>query len=174
MTDSAPLAPVAPTEPAIEIRASLGSFAAVNAVAALGGAAFLAAMIALRPGIIGSAFPVMYGVFLLYLALDTAYWLWRGVHRAALDGEALHLWRGRALRHERIPLGEFTDAHLHRRMGRRSLQLLRGGRVVRVPGATFYPGRKVWITSDAFDNAAFDRFAVAASAAAMLNAKRGG
>lgn len=101
----------------------------------------------------------MYGLFLLYLVLDTAYWLWRGVHRAALGGGALHLWRGRELRHERIALAELTDAHLHRRLGRRSLQLLRGGRVVRVPGATFYPGRRVWITTDAFDHADFDRFA---------------
>lgn len=157
----------APTESSpsrIELKGTAGSLVMVNVAAAVMGGLLLAGMIAIRPGIGRSAFPLLYGLALLYLVADTAYWMRRGVHAAALDGDTLHVYRGRGMRHETIALREITDVHLHRRLSRRSLQILLGGTVMRVPGATFYPGRKVWITSDAFDVAEFDRFAEAVQA----------
>ena len=164
MNASAASVPAAASAPAtrVEMRGSVGAFAAVNVAAAVAGAVLLAMAIAVRPGIGRSAFPVLYGLALLYLAADTVYWMHRGVHAAALEGDTLHVYRGRALRHERIPVAQITDVHLHQRLSRRSLQILLGAKVVRVPGATFYPGPKVWITSDAFDLAEFDRFTEAA------------
>lgn len=144
------------------MRGSLGAFAAVNVAAAVVGGLLLAVAIGIRPGIGRSSFPLLYGLALLYLAADTVYWVRRGVHAAALEGDTLHVYRGSELRHERIPVAEITDVHLHQRLSRRSLQILLGGRVARVPGATFYPGRKVWITSDAFNLREFDGFAHAA------------
>lgn len=159
-SETATPAVAAPTQ-RIEMRGSLGAFAAVNVAAAVMGALMLAAMIGVRPGIGRSSFPLLYGLALLYLAADTVYWLKRGVHVAALEGDTLHVYRGRELRHEQIPVAEITDVHLHQRLSRRSLQILLGDRVQRVPGFTYYPGRKVWITSYAFDLREFDRFAQA-------------
>lgn len=146
------------------LNGTAGSLLMVNVAAAVMGGLLLAGMIAIRPGIGRSAFPLLYGLALLYLVADTVYWMRRGVHAAALDGDTLHVYRGRDLRHEAIAVREITDVHLHRRLSRRSLQILLGATVMRVPGATFYPGRKVWITSDAFDLAEFDRFADAVQA----------
>jgi hypothetical protein len=146
----------------VEIRGRFGSLLVVNVAAALAAGLMLVPVILIRPGITAGAFPVIWGMVVVWLAADTVYWRWRGVHRAVLDGEALHVYRGRTLVCERIPVSAITDVHLHRRLARRSLQILLGGEVTHVPGMTLFPGRKVWITSDAFDEADFDRFAEAA------------
>lgn len=140
----------------VELNASFKRLLAVNVAAVGAGAALLAIAIAVRPGLTQRWFPLLFALSVLYLLGDTLYWLWRGVHRVVLERGVLNVYRGLALRHEAISVSRITDVHLHRRLTRRSLQVLLGSHVARVPGLTLYPGPKIWIVSDAFELSQFD------------------
>lgn len=154
------MSPVLP----VEIRGTLRSVIITNVCAAVGGALLLVLFIALLAGVPLALFPFFFACLVLYLVADTVNWIVRGIVLIRLDGEWLDIYRGASPSQTRIPVGQITDVHLHRRFGRQSLQILLGGEVVRLPGVTLYPGRKIWVTDDAFDGKEFGRFAAAALA----------
>ena len=127
----------------------------VNIAGILGGGALLYLVLRVR-GALGAFFP-LWAVIILWLAGDWFLWRRRGLRELKIDGSRIEIVRGKTGISETMDISAVSEIWLHERGGRKSLQLLMGGRAFRIPGVlTLYPFPKLRLTNDSFDDAEFD------------------
>jgi hypothetical protein len=127
----------------------------VNLAGILGGGVLLYFILRARgaPGV----FLPLFTILALWLAGDWIWWSRKGLREIRLDGSRIEVVRGRAGKMEPIEVSAISEIWLHQRGRRKSLQLLLGGRALRLPGfLTLYPYPKLWLTNDSFVDAEFD------------------
>lgn len=104
-----------------------------------------------------NAFLISYAVLISWMLADALYWIYNGIQEIRIGEDFFEIVRGKKQKVKRYHSTEITDLHFDNRMTRRSFQILLGNKVSSIPGIfTFYPGPKVWLTSDAFNDAEFD------------------
>lgn len=103
-------------------------------------------------------FIILYSLLLLWLLADVIYWIYNGVHQIDITEKNFQITRGKRKKRIVIEYNQITDINIHKRLSRVSLQILLEKKTVNIPGIfTFYPGKKIWITSDAFDDKEFNK-----------------
>jgi hypothetical protein len=139
--------------------ASPKQFFGVNLVGTLFGGLALYFVFRNRSDIKTGTFLVLWGILAAYLLADGLVWQSRGVREIAVDEQGFTIKRGRGLRVERHSFDHVSDFHVHTRYNRKSVQILLGEKLIKIPGIiTLYPGPKIWITNDAYDSKEFDDF----------------
>ncbi len=103
-------------------------------------------------------FMVSLPLLIIWLVGDVWVWNLKGVRELHISKEGIKVVRGVSSKVTFITPGEITDVHLHSSMNRKSLNILLGKKVVHIPGIyTYYPGKKLHLFSDAFDDKEFDQ-----------------
>ncbi len=101
-------------------------------------------------------FLFLYALFLLYMIGDLIYWKHNGVHEVRLYDNYFEVIRGKKQKLIKVNYADITDINLNNKLIRVSLQILLEAKTVRIPGIyTYYPGKKIWITNDAFNEKEF-------------------
>jgi len=145
-----------PKKPFI-IKASGTDLLAVNVWAFAAGGVLLLALLLVRGLFALALFCGGLCVLAAWLAGD--YWLWkkRGIRIVSVDEGGILLFRGEGLRPSRIEAREITGVDVFRKLGRVTLNVLLSGAVNRVlPGVRVFSGKRIRITSDAFDGREFE------------------
>ncbi|MEW6548287.1 MAG: hypothetical protein AB1407_02380 [Spirochaetota bacterium] len=147
-----------PDQP-FRMEGSKGRFYGVNAAGALLGGGLLYLILRGREDFSSGAFLVLWILLVAYMAADALVWRSRGVREVEVGPKAFRVRRGTARGWHEYGFAQVSDFHVHSRGARKSVQILLGEKVVKVPGIiTLYPGPKIWITSDAFDDGEFEEF----------------
>ncbi|TXT42877.1 MAG: hypothetical protein FD137_2009 [Spirochaetes bacterium] len=137
---------------------SKGKFFGVNAVGAVLGGGFLFLILRRKEDFSTSTFGILWFILIAYMILDALVWKRRGVREVEVTSLAFKIRRGAELWQD-FSFDQVSDFHVHVRGSRKSVQILLGEKVLKVPGIiTLYPGPKIWITNDAFDDGEFDEF----------------
>ena len=140
------------------MKGSFKSLSIVNIFAAIFGFILLYFWLNVRKSVGLTMFTIGYSVLFIYLVSDTVYWIYNGIHEVRIADSYFILIRGKANKHIRINASQITDIEFSNQMSRRSLQILLGHKIQRIPGIfTWFPGPKIWLTSDAFDDTEFDK-----------------
>jgi len=131
-------------------------FKTVNIIAAVTGIIILALFIRIPE--YGMRFFVFTAPILLFWLIgDYLYWKKRGVRELHIHSNGISVFRGEDMRVTYIRPEQITDIHVHEAGYRTSLNLLLGKKVFRIPGVlTLYPGNRIYLTSDAFDDKEFN------------------
>jgi hypothetical protein len=155
-------------DPPFYMAGSKGKFFGVNAVGAVLGGGFLFLILRRREDFSSGAFLVLWLLLVAYMVADALVWHSRGVREVEVGSRGFKVRRGttrpgdgdgdtegwREYRFDQV-----SDFHVHARGTRKSVQILLGEKVLKVPGIiTLYPGPKIWITNDAFDDREFEEF----------------
>lgn len=139
------------------IKGELKKLLGVNITGALLGSVILYLWLQIRTLRGLKPFIILYFLLILWLVADVIYWIINGVQQIELHENNLIILRGRKRKRFQIEYDQITDLNIHKRLSRVSLQILLESKVVKIPGIfTFYPGKKIWITSDAFDEKEFN------------------
>ncbi len=139
------------------IKGKLKKLLGVNITGALLGSVILYLWLQIRTLRGLKPFVILYSLLVLWLVADVIYWIINGVQQIELHENNLIILRGRKRNRFHIEYDQITDLNIHKRLSRVSLQILLERKVVKIPGIfTFYPGKKIWITSDAFDEKEFN------------------
>lgn len=106
-------------------------------------------------------FLILYSLLLLWLIADIIYWIYNGVHQIDINENNFQITRGKRKERIVIEYNQITDINIHKKLSRVSLQILLEKKTMNIPGIfTFYPGKKIWITSDAFDDKEFNKMCI--------------
>lgn len=141
------------------IKACPKQFIGVNTVGALFGGLALYLIFRNKNDVKTKTFLMLWGILIAYMLADALVWRVRGVREIEIDAGGFKIRRGRGKELETYRFDQVSDFHVHTRYNRKSVQILLGEKVLHVPGIiTLYPGRKIWITNDAFDSKEFDFF----------------
>ncbi len=144
-------------EPELIISGKLSSLLAVNITGAVLGSVIMYVWMQIRTLRGWGPFFIVYFVFLLYLFADIMYWIYNGIQEIRLYDTFFEISRGKKHKIIRVQYSEITDINVRSRMTRVSLQILLGQKTVRIPGIyTYYPGKKIWITNDAYNDNEFN------------------
>jgi hypothetical protein len=140
------------------IKGTFKSLSIVNIFAAIFGFILLYYWLSVRQSVGLTMFTGAYSVLILYLVSDTVYWFYNGIHEVRIADSYFEILRGKQNKLTKISGSQITDIQYSNQMSRKSLQILLGNKIQRIPGVfTFYPGPKIWLTSDAFDDTEFDK-----------------
>jgi hypothetical protein len=140
------------------IKGSIKSLSLVNIFAAILGFILLFYWLNVRQSVGLNMFATGYAIIVIYLISDTVYWVYNGIHEVRITETYFEIIRGKANKLTKINGIQITDIQYSNQLSRRSLQILLGNKIQRIPGIfTWYPGPKIWLTSDAFDDSEFDK-----------------
>jgi hypothetical protein len=146
------------TEYNLIIKGSIKSLSLVNIFAAILGFILLFYWLSVRQSVGLNMFATGYAIIVIYLISDTVYWVYNGIHEVRIADTFFEILRGKANKLTKINTIQIIDIQYSNQLSRRSLQILLGNKIQRIPGIfTWYPGPKIWLTSDAFDDAEFDK-----------------
>jgi len=139
------------------IKGKLKRLLGINITGAVLGAVILYFWLQIRTMRGLKPFIILFSILILWLVADVIYWIINGVQQIELHESFLILIRGRKKNSVKVEYNQITDFYIHKRLSRVSLQILLERKVIKIPGIlTFYPGKKIWITSDAFDDKEFN------------------
>ena len=140
------------------LKGTLKSLSLVNVIAAIVGFVLLFYWLNVRQSVGLGMFTTGYVIVVCYLIADTVYWICHGIHEVRIADSFIVIVRGKSNKTIRIEAHQITDIQYSNQMSRRSLQILLGNKIQRISGVfTWYPGPKIWLTSDAFDDVEFDK-----------------
>jgi hypothetical protein len=105
--------------------------------------------------------PIFFVFGIIFIAIwmfgDAIVWRKRGVHELHINRNGILVIRGASRKEFFIKPEQITDIHVHRRMNRVSLNIMLEQKVQSIPGIiTLYPGKRVQLTSDAYDDKQFE------------------
>jgi len=99
-----------------------------------------------------------YPILAIWMFGDAVVWQQKGVHELHISKEGIKVFRGISRRESFVLPEQITDLHVHQRMNRKSLNIMLEQQVQRIPGVfTYYPGKRIHLTNDAFNDKEFDR-----------------
>jgi len=100
---------------------------------------------------------IMIGIIFIWLIVDYAYWYFKGVREIRVYDKHFELISGKGLNTRKITGAMITDIYFQNIMSRRTFQIFLGNKVREIPGIfTFFPGPKIRLVSDMFEDSAFD------------------
>jgi hypothetical protein len=92
----------------------------------------------------------------LWMALDYFYWVNHGIQEIIITRKTITVFRGKNRIREDIGTDRIKDVIVIEKMGRMTMNILIDRGASRFSGlGTFYPGKRLFLTSDAFENADF-------------------
>jgi len=140
------------------IKGKFKSLAVVNIFAAIFGFVILYYWLNIRKSGGLVIFSFGFAILAIYLISETIYWSLNGIHEVRIAASYFEIVRGKRNKLIKINASQITDIQFINQMSRRSLQVLLGHKVQSIPGVfTWFPGPKIWLTSDAFDDNEFDK-----------------
>jgi len=144
------------THDPLVLEGRLSNLLAVNLVAAIAGTGMLYLLsLTSNRGRLFMYFTLP--VLLLWLFGDALWWHLRGVHALYITPLAITTVRGRSGENETFMAAELTAINVRTRLNRKTVQLQFGDTPRSIPGVfTWYPGRRIHLTSDAFNDCEFD------------------
>lgn len=146
-----------PENPPFVLRGKLSSLIAVNAFGLLLGCFLFYLYIRFSPHYGAIGFLVGCIILLSWLTADALWWFYRGVHELIIEDNQIRAICGKSRKEKIIKAAEITDFYVHQRLNRKTMQILLGNTVKKIPGIyTYYPGPKLMLTSDAFNDKEFD------------------
>lgn len=139
------------------LKAQKRSLVAVNIIAALIGIVLLYYWFYEGYSRNLTAFIILSGIVVFWMLADYIYWMHKGIREIRIGPDYFEVLRGKSMEYRRIDASQITDIYFENRMSRRTFQIFLGPVVKEIPGIfTFFPGPKIRITSDSFDNNDFD------------------
>lgn len=143
--------------PPFVLRGKLSSLIAVNAFGLILGCVLFYLYIRFSPHYGAIGFLVGCIILLVWLTTDALCWYYRGVHELVIEEDRIRALCGKTRKEKIILVTEITDFYVNQRRSRKTMQILLGNTVKKIPGIyTYYPGPKLMLTSDAFNDSEFD------------------
>jgi hypothetical protein len=140
------------------LKGSLFNLIGVNILALVFGIGML--YLITRAGLwYGSVFFIVGSIILtLWLLIDVVIWYYRGVHQLHINPQRLGVVRGYKGEMLEITPEKIVDIYVYRRGYRKNLIIMLTQKVFSIPGViTLYPGKRIQLFSDAFDNDEFNK-----------------
>ncbi len=142
------------------IKGTMGSFVLVNVFAVSLGIIILFLIYRLDSHY-GSGFLIVGSIILaVWMAADAIIWRVRGVHELEVAAGGIRVVRGIRKNESFHPFSEISAVDFRNKSSRRILNIMLESKPVRVPGVvTLFQGRRIYLTSDAYNDQEFDLLA---------------
>lgn len=98
-------------------------------------------------------------IIVIYMTVDYIIWQKRGIRVIEIDEKGINLYRSKEKRLTKIEAGHITDINFFSKLNRRVVTILTGGTATKImPGVTTFPGPRIRITDDSFNDKEFTVF----------------